>query len=118
MSEVNKKNSRGEKGVKKHVGKDHTVDFSVVIPVYNSERTLESLVQRIEKVFERLQRSYEIVLTDDGSKDDSWKEIERLHEAGATIRAFHLMKNHGQHHALKCGLDQCRGRYAITMADV
>lgn len=94
-----------------------SVEFSVVIPVYNSERTLEPLVKRIGEVFRSLGRSYEIVLTDDGSRDSSWKVIERLHASGEPIRAFRLMKNHGQHYALKCGLDHCRGSYAITMDD-
>lgn len=93
------------------------VDFSVVVPVYNSENTLEPLVRRIGEVFESLGRSYEIVLTDDGSKDNSWQIIESLHSRGEPIMAFRLMKNHGQHYALKCGLDHCNGRYAITMDD-
>lgn len=94
-----------------------TVDFSVVIPVYNSEASLEPLVDRLREVFTRLGRSYEIVLTDDGSSDGSWKVIKALHEQGEPIRAFRFMRNHGQHYALKCGLDHCRGRYAITMDD-
>lgn len=92
-------------------------DFSVVIPVYNSERTLEPLVERIGEVFRALGRSYELVLTDDGSRDGSWRTIESLHARGEPIRGFRLMRNHGQHYALKCGLDHCVGRYAITMDD-
>jgi dolichol-phosphate mannosyltransferase/undecaprenyl-phosphate 4-deoxy-4-formamido-L-arabinose transferase len=88
-----------------------------VIPVYNSEKTLEELVRRIGNVFENLNRSYEIVLTEDGSKDSSWKVIEYLNEKGFPIKAFRFMKNHGQHYALKCGLDHCCGKYAITMDD-
>jgi dolichol-phosphate mannosyltransferase/undecaprenyl-phosphate 4-deoxy-4-formamido-L-arabinose transferase len=93
------------------------VDFSVVVSVYNSERTLEALVERVGKVFHDLGRTYEIVLTDDGSRDGSWRVIEALHARGEPIRAFRLMRNHGQHYALKCGLDNCTGRYAITMDD-
>ncbi len=89
----------------------------MVIPVYNSAATLEALVQRIGAVFRRLGRSYEIVLVDDGSRDGSWEVIESLHSQGEPIRALRLMRNHGQHCALKCGLDHCRGRYAITMDD-
>ena len=92
-------------------------EFSVVIPVYNSAQTLEALVGRLGKVFTSLGRSYEIVLVDDGSRDSSWQAIESLHARGEPIRAFRLMRNHGQHCALKCGLDHCGGRYAITMDD-
>jgi dolichol-phosphate mannosyltransferase/undecaprenyl-phosphate 4-deoxy-4-formamido-L-arabinose transferase len=93
------------------------VEFSVVIPVYNSEKTLASLVERISAVFNRIGRSYEIVLVDDGSRDGSWKLIQQMHAQGAPLRAFRLMRNHGQHYALKCGLDNCVGRFAITMDD-
>ncbi len=93
------------------------VEFSVVVPVYNSEQTLEPLVRRIGEVFSGLGRSYEIVLVDDGSRDNSWRVIEALHDQGEPIRAFRLMRNHGQHCALKCGLDYCRGCYAITIDD-
>jgi glycosyltransferase involved in cell wall biosynthesis len=92
-------------------------EFSVVIPVYNSEQTLEPLVSRLSAVFRALRRSYEIILTDDGSRDGSWGVIEALHARGEPIRAFRFMRNHGQQYALKCGLDHCQGRYAITMDD-
>jgi len=92
-------------------------DYSVVVPVYNAEATLEELVGRLGAVFRDLGRSYEIVLVDDGSRDGSWALIERLRAAGAPLRAFQFARNHGQHYALKCGLDHCAGRYAITMDD-
>jgi dolichol-phosphate mannosyltransferase/undecaprenyl-phosphate 4-deoxy-4-formamido-L-arabinose transferase len=96
---------------------DEKVDFSVVVPVYNSQKSLETLVRRIGEVFKSLDRSYEIVMTDDGSRDNSWQIIESLHSHGEPVMGFRLMKNHGQHYALKCGLDHCNGRYAITMDD-
>lgn len=92
-------------------------DYSVVVPVYNAEATLEELVRRIGAVFRDLGRSHEIVLVDDASRDRSWTLIDRLRAAGAPIRAFQFARNHGQHYALKCGLDHCAGRYAITMDD-
>lgn len=92
-------------------------DYSVVVPVYNAEASLEELVRRLGVVFRDLDRSYEIVLVDDGSRDRSWALIDRLRAGGAPVRAFQLARNHGQHYALKCGLDHCSGRYAITMDD-
>lgn len=94
-----------------------SIDYSVVVPIYNSEKNLSELVERLNKVFTELSRSYELVLTDDGSKDGVWKLIEKLHAEGYPIKAFRLMRNHGQHYAIKCGLDNCSGRYAITMDD-
>jgi polyisoprenyl-phosphate glycosyltransferase len=92
-------------------------DYSVIVPVYNAEATLEELVGRLGTVFRDLGRSYEILLVDDGSRDGSWALIERLQAQGAPLRAFQFSRNHGQHYALKCGLDHCAGRYAITMDD-
>lgn len=93
------------------------IDFSVLVPVYNSEKTLQDLLERIDAVFKRMGRSYELVLTDDGSTDKVWSRIESLHSDGYPVRAFRLTKNHGQHYALKCCLDHCVGQYAITMDD-
>ena len=92
-------------------------DYSVVVPVYNAEASLEELVLRVGAVFRDLGRTHEIVLVDDGSQDGSWALIERLRAGGAPIRAFQFARNHGQHYALKCALDHCAGRYAVTMDD-
>jgi len=92
-------------------------DYSVVVPVYNSAASLEELMRRLDAVFRGLGRSYEVVLVDDGSQDASWAVIGRLRAAGAPLRAFQFARNHGQHYALKCGLDHCAGRYAITIDD-
>ncbi len=92
-------------------------DYSVVVPVYNATATLKELIERVAAVFRALGRSYELVLVDDCSRDGSWTLIERLRAQGAPIRAFRFARNHGQHYALKCGLDHCSGRYAITMDD-
>jgi glycosyltransferase involved in cell wall biosynthesis len=62
------------------------VEFSVVVPVYSSEATLQALVGRIGDVFRRLGRSYEVVLTDDGSRDGSWAVIEGLYARVAGYR--------------------------------
>ena len=95
----------------------HCPDYSVVVPVYNAEDSLEELVRRVGAAFHELGRSYEIVLVDDSSRDRSWAIIERLRREGAPLRAFQFARNHGQHYALKCGLDHCLGRYVITMDD-
>ncbi len=74
-------------------------------------------MQRVDTVFKDISRSYELVFSEDGSKDGVWNLIETLHADGYPIRAFRFMRNHWQHYALKCGLDNCIGRYAITMDD-
>ena len=94
------------------------VDVSVVVPVYNSEDTLDSLIVRLEAVFSAIGRTFEVVFVDDGSRDGSWPVLERIKAARAeTVTAVQLMRNFGQHNALMCGFRHCRGAFVITMDD-
>lgn len=95
------------------------ITYSVVIPVYNSNRTLPELVQRINRVFEKeIKESYEIVFVDDFSPNpDTWKTLLDLSKADSNVHAFCLARNFGKPGALTCGLSQARGRWIITMDD-
>jgi undecaprenyl-phosphate 4-deoxy-4-formamido-L-arabinose transferase len=92
--------------------------LSIVIPVYNSAGTLGSLLDRLSRAVVPITQSYEIVLVDDGSHDDSWAVIQALRENyGDHLVAVQLMRNYGQHNALMCGLGMARGEYVVTMDD-
>jgi glycosyltransferase involved in cell wall biosynthesis len=94
------------------------VDVSVVVPVYNSEDTLDSLIVRVETVFSAVGRTFEVVFVDDGSRDRSWPALERIQASRVeTVTAVQLMRNFGQHNALMCGFRHCRGAFVITMDD-
>lgn len=94
------------------------LDLSIVVPVYNSAATLANLLERLTKAIEVITRSYEIVLVDDGSRDDSWAVIQSLRENyGDNLVAVQLMRNYGQHNTLMCGLGLARGEYVVTMDD-
>ncbi len=94
------------------------MDLSVVIPVYRSAGTLHALVQRLADVLGRLGKTYEVVLVDDGSPDQTWTVMEALHAADPQhVVAVQLMRNYGQHNAIMCGFRQSRGKYIITMDD-
>jgi undecaprenyl-phosphate 4-deoxy-4-formamido-L-arabinose transferase len=94
------------------------VAISVVIPVYNSARTLEQLHARLTETLRALGQTYEIVLVDDGSRDDSWAGLERMQSIDPEhVVAVQLMRNYGQHNTLMCGLEKARGRYIVTMDD-
>lgn len=95
-----------------------TLDLSIVVPVYNSAGTLDTLLQRLAKTMAAITPSYEIILVDDGSHDDSWAVIQSLRENyGAHLIAVQLMRNYGQHNTLMCGLGVARGEYVVTMDD-
>ena len=94
------------------------LDLSIVVPVYNSASTLAPLLERLTKVLELITHRYEIILVDDGSRDDSWAVIQTLRTTYPDhLVAVQLMRNYGQHNALMCGLSTARGEYVVTMDD-
>jgi glycosyltransferase involved in cell wall biosynthesis len=74
--------------------------ISVVVPVYNSAEMLPELVKRLDKVLSAMGRDFELILVNDGSKDNSWMVIERLASGKPWVRGVGMMRNFGQHNAL------------------
>jgi len=93
------------------------VEISVVIPVYNSAECLEELVCRLTREFSRLQRSHEIILVNDGSRDGSWVKILELGRDCTALRGINFRRNFGQDNALMAGLRAARGSVVIIMDD-
>ncbi|MDB5283857.1 MAG: glycosyltransferase [Bacteroidota bacterium] len=92
--------------------------YSVVVPVYNSEKTLEELCSRIEATFQKIEATFEIVLVNDCSADKSWEVIRELKKKYLEkLTAIHLRKNFGQHKALLCGFQYAKGEYIVTIDD-
>jgi glycosyltransferase involved in cell wall biosynthesis len=91
--------------------------ISVVVPVYRGQRTLLTLVERLEAVLGVPYPDYEILLVDDGSPDESWKVIETLAAARSRVRGVLLMRNYGQHNALLAGIRRASGGIVVTMDD-
>jgi len=90
---------------------------SVVVPVYNSERGLAALIERLAPVLAASAREYEAVLVDDGSRDASWAVIRELSRANPWVRGLRLMRNFGQHNALLCGIRAARFEVIVTIDD-
>ncbi len=93
------------------------MDFSIIIPVFNSESCLQKTVDKIYAVIEKLNISFEFILIDDGSRDNSWEIIKKIRIEKANINGIRLSKNYGQHNALLCGLAASKGNYIITIDD-
>lgn len=93
------------------------MDVSVVIPVYNSSSILSELVARLEPVLAAYYFSYELILVNDGSKDDSWEVICSLIDKHSWVRGINLMRNYGQHNALLCGIREARLETIVTIDD-
>lgn len=90
---------------------------SVVIPVYNSESSIGELYYRLEKVLDCIADEYEIIMVDDGSQDNSFKEMSRLHSNKRAPEIICLEGNFGQQNAIMCGLRHATGDYVITIDD-
>lgn len=91
------------------------IDISVVVPVYDERDSLPELMEWIDGVMRREGYSYEVVMIDDGSDDDSWNVIERLSEQYPELRAIGFIRNYGKSAALYCGFEAARGEVVITM---
>ncbi len=90
-------------------------DISVAIPMHNEEEGVEALTKQLQTVLESTGRSYEVIIVDDGSTDQTWEKLVAMATHDAHWRAFRLRKNFGQTPAMRCGIEQARGRYIVTM---
>lgn len=91
--------------------------ISIVIPVYNSEKTISKLCQNIIKVMTDHHLAFEIVLVDDRSHDQSYQKMQILSKTHQQITSIRLKENYGQQNALLCGLRYAKGDYVVTMDD-
>ncbi len=91
------------------------IDISVVIPLLNEEESLPELVEWIKKVMTENQFSYEVILIDDGSTDDSWEVISKLNIEDEKIKGIRFNRNYGKSAALNTGFNKTRGSVIITM---
>jgi glycosyltransferase involved in cell wall biosynthesis len=92
--------------------------LSIIVPVYNSEGTLSALVAEVHSVLDPLGMPYEMILVNDGSRDQSWQVIEKLvAENAGRVRGIKLMRNYGQHNALLCGIRTAKNEICVTMDD-
>jgi len=87
-------------------------ELSVVIPVYNSQASLPALVERLAQVLPTVADRFEVVLVNDGSRDESWDGIGQAARKHAWVRGINLMRNYGQHNALLAGIRAARAASA------
>lgn len=97
--------------------RDRKVLYSVVIPVYNSDKIVDRTVASIRDFFLGCGLQFEIILVNDGSPDSSWTVISGLAQQYREVVAIDLLKNYGQHQANLCGFRESKGDFVITMDD-
>ena len=91
------------------------MDISIVIPLFNEEESLPELTEWIDRVTSSNQLSYEVILIDDGSTDNSWKVIENLRSKNPHVKGIKFQRNYGKSAALNEGFKAAQGEIIITM---
>ena len=91
------------------------MDLSIVVPLFNEEESLPELCDWIKRICEGKGWSYEIVLIDDGSVDDSWNVIKNLRAENESIKGIRFQRNYGKSAALNEGFKAAQGNVVITM---
>ena len=91
------------------------MDLSIVVPLFNEDESLTELAAWIERVVTAEQYSYEVIMIDDGSTDDSWAVIERLRAENPNIKGIKFQRNYGKSAALNEGFKAAQGDVIITM---
>jgi glycosyltransferase involved in cell wall biosynthesis len=91
------------------------VNLSIVVPLYNEDESLRELCDWIVRVVTANNYSYEILLVDDGSKDNSWNVIEKLSAENRNIKGIRFRRNYGKSAALQVGFEATQGDVVITM---
>jgi polyisoprenyl-phosphate glycosyltransferase len=102
--------------------KDPVTEFSVVIPIYNEEDNIPELCSRLSSVMQALcttmklsENCYEIIMVDDGSRDNSWQLISEIYAKDPRVKGISFSRNFGHHIAITAGIDQAKGRAVILM---
>lgn len=91
------------------------LDLSVVIPVYNEQENIRLLISEVHAGIRPLGLSYEIVLVDDGSRDNSFALLREAATTDTALTLIRFRRNFGQTPAMQAGLDVARGKVVVTM---
>lgn len=90
--------------------------LSIVVPCFNEEPALKSFYEVVDKVSREMSEvDFEFVFVDDGSRDGTLKEIEKLREKDERVKFVSFSRNFGKEAALLAGLDYAQGDYVATM---
>lgn len=91
------------------------IKYSVILPVYNEEKSLNELTERLIKVLNNLKEAWEIIFIDDGSTDGSFKKIKKITTFNSNIKAIRFRKNSGKSMVYSCGFRFASGEIIFTL---
>lgn len=93
----------------------HRPHISIVSPVYKAEEIVDTLVFEIEELLLAMGHTYEIILVDDRSPDNSWNKMQELAARHHNVKCIRLSRNFGQHSAIMAGLSVAQGDWIVVM---
>lgn len=91
------------------------MNISIIVPLLNEAESLPELTAWIKSVMDENHFTYEVLMVDDGSTDDSWKIIQQLHQENECIKGIRFRRNYGKSAALNTAFEACKGDVVITM---
>jgi glycosyltransferase involved in cell wall biosynthesis len=91
------------------------LDLSIVVPLYNEDESLPELMAWIDKVCTENKYAYEVIMVDDGSKDNSWEVVQELAQQYSTVKGIKFQRNYGKSPALNEAFKAAQGNVVITM---
>lgn len=89
--------------------------ISIVSPVYKAEKSIEKLVDEIQKTMLLINCNYEIILVDDRSPDNCWDVMQKISEKHKEVKSIRLSKNFGENPAIMAGLTYAKGDWIVVM---
>ena len=92
-----------------------TPEVSIVIPVHDEEDNVDALYERVMSSLEELGRTFEVIVVDDGSRDETYPRLARLAAGDARLKLIRLRRNYGQTAAMSAGFDHARGDVIVPM---
>lgn len=90
-------------------------NLSVVMPLYNEGENVRRVYDRLKPVVSKMDKPYEIILVDDGSRDDTFARMRSICAEDHSVRAIQFRRNFGQTAAMAAGIDHARGKVIVTM---
>jgi glycosyltransferase involved in cell wall biosynthesis len=91
------------------------IELSIVIPLLDESALVNELIKRVKSNTELVTKKYEIILIDDGSRDDTWEKIFEVSRIDSNVKGIKLSRNFGHHYAITAGLHSAKGNWTVVM---
>ena len=95
--------------------RERNLYLSVVIPIYNEAKNVKNLYEKLEEVLSKLDKSYEVLLIDDGSTDGTTDKLTEIHKRNPKYKVIQFRRNYGQTAAISAGFDYAIGDVIVTI---